>query len=451
MALQPKDKLAAQLLQQLQHKEQPAARQRPRGAPSPAEPPRRPSRPTAAPSGKEGNSKGTWTAQPAEDTTITVTFQDQDHFTWKVAHQGKDQQFQGNSSYENGILTLAQDQKQRDGRQRGLEGRRPFPVQGPGRRAERPGPDVHQNVVTRAACGIDNREAEPADRHDPTIEALHASAGESDASTRVAVEGGDRNLVIRGGGNCRSWNNIQYKVGLSAKNVGSRKLSMNVATIPPGGVAYAHIHVGFELMLYILQGRVRHEYGPGLTQSIENEAGDFIYIEPGVPHEVFNLSQTEPVVAVVARSDASEWENIVPYDRASASRRDENARSVIDEEGMADGCDDAMVPSSPSLPSGDCSACSNSRHRGKRGVLVVAFEATDDARHRLAVHPARLALQAGRVASRSAVRHRPERSQLSGQLRDRLSGDPQAADRPQAGQGRVLRGLALTSWTSSGR
>ncbi len=63
------------------------------------------------------------------------------------------------------------------------------------------------------------------------------------------------------------------------------------------------------------QDRVRHEYGPGCKQSIENGAGDFIYIEPGVPHEVFNLSETEPVVAVVARSDASEWENIVPYDR----------------------------------------------------------------------------------------------------------------------------------------
>jgi uncharacterized RmlC-like cupin family protein len=140
---------------------------------------------------------------------------------------------------------------------------------------------------------------------------------------RRSVEGGDGLSVIRGGGNCRSWNNIQYRVGLSAKNVGASKLSMNVATIPPGGVAYAHIHVGFELMLYILEGRVRHEYGPGLSRSVENEAGDFIYIEPGVPHEVFNLSQTEPVVAVVARSDASEWENIVPYDRASASRRDE--------------------------------------------------------------------------------------------------------------------------------
>jgi uncharacterized RmlC-like cupin family protein len=134
---------------------------------------------------------------------------------------------------------------------------------------------------------------------------------------KACVEGGDGISVIRSSANCRDWNNIQYKVGMSAKNVGSKKLSMNVATIPPGGVAYAHIHVGFELMLYILQGRVRHEYGPGLRKAVENEAGDFIYIEPGVPHEVFNLSQTEPVMAVVARSDADEWENIVPYDRNS--------------------------------------------------------------------------------------------------------------------------------------
>ena len=90
---------------------------------------------------------------------------------------------------------------------------------------------------------------------------------------------------------------------------------MNVATIPPGGVAYAHIHVDFEVMLYLLAGRVRHEYGPGLKEVVENQAGDFIFIEPGVPHEVFNMSDTEEVVAVVARSDANEWENIISYDR----------------------------------------------------------------------------------------------------------------------------------------
>ncbi len=133
------------------------------------------------------------------------------------------------------------------------------------------------------------------------------------------VEGGDGIWVVRGSADCRRWNGIRYKVGLSSKNVGSQKLSMNVATIPPGGIAYAHVHVGFEVMLYLLQGRVRHEYGPGLEKVVDNQAGDFIYIVPGVPHEVFNLSATEPVVAVVARSDASEWENIVPYDRPRES------------------------------------------------------------------------------------------------------------------------------------
>jgi uncharacterized RmlC-like cupin family protein len=123
--------------------------------------------------------------------------------------------------------------------------------------------------------------------------------------------------VVRGGGKNRSWNNIQYKLGMSGKNVGSNELSINIATIPPGGVAFAHIHVDFEVMLYILEGRVRHEYGPGLKKVIENEAGDFIFIEPGVPHEVFNMSDTEPVVAFVARSSASEWDNIINYDRNS--------------------------------------------------------------------------------------------------------------------------------------
>ena len=127
------------------------------------------------------------------------------------------------------------------------------------------------------------------------------------------VEGDKGILVIRGADTTRAWNGIRYKTGLSGKNVGARQLSMNVAMIPPGGVAYAHIHVDFEVMLYILEGRVRHEYGPDLSLSIENQAGDFIFIEPGIPHEVCNMSETDPVVAVVARSDASEWEHIVDY------------------------------------------------------------------------------------------------------------------------------------------
>src|SRR5215467_7941952 len=99
-----------------------------------------------------------------------------------------------------------------------------------------------------------------------------------DVDLQQNVERKDGITVIRGSGNCRDWNGIHYKLGMSSKNVGSKSLSMNVATIPPGGVAYAHIHNGFELMLYILEGNVRHEYGPGCRNVIENTAGDFIFI-----------------------------------------------------------------------------------------------------------------------------------------------------------------------------
>ena len=47
-----------------------------------------------------------------------------------------------------------------------------------------------------------------------------------------------------------------------------------------------------------------------------NQAGDFIFIKPGVPHEVYNLSDREPIVAVVCRTSADEWDNIIPYDPA---------------------------------------------------------------------------------------------------------------------------------------
>jgi uncharacterized RmlC-like cupin family protein len=134
------------------------------------------------------------------------------------------------------------------------------------------------------------------------------------------VESHDGIWTVRSVGNVRDWNNIHYQVGLSAKNVPAKSLSMNVATIPPSGVAYAHIHVDFEVMLYILSGHVRHEFGDQCKATLENGPGDFIFIAPGVPHEVFNMSDVEPVVAVVARSDASEWANIIPYDRSRSGQ-----------------------------------------------------------------------------------------------------------------------------------
>ena len=54
-----------------------------------------------------------------------------------------------------------------------------------------------------------------------------------------------------------------------------------------------------------------------VAESRWSMTGDMFYIEPGLPHEVFNCSETDWVHAIVARSDASEWQNIEPYDRDS--------------------------------------------------------------------------------------------------------------------------------------
>jgi len=109
-ALLPKDTLSAQLIQQLEHKDQQASATG--GSPAQTLTAAAPAVEAAdtAPAGKEGKVEGTWSAQPSNDMKITVSFQGDGRFTWKVDRQGKSQQFEGKSSYENGILTLVQDQ-----------------------------------------------------------------------------------------------------------------------------------------------------------------------------------------------------------------------------------------------------------------------------------------------------------------------------------------------------
>jgi len=70
----------------------------------------------------------------------------------------------------------------------------------------------------------------------------------SDKIDIVAVEDHGGILTIRGRGADRDWNGIHYKQGTSAKNVGATGLSAKIATIPSKGVAYAHIHAGFEVI-----------------------------------------------------------------------------------------------------------------------------------------------------------------------------------------------------------
>ncbi len=102
--------------------------------------------------------------------------------------------------------------------------------------------------------------------------------------------------------------------GISGKTAGATGLSMLRVVIPPGAKAKAHVHKGYETAVNLMQGRVLTRYGPGLTKSIVNEAGDFIYIPADVPHRPENLSLTEPAIAIVARTDPNEQESVQLYE-----------------------------------------------------------------------------------------------------------------------------------------
>jgi uncharacterized RmlC-like cupin family protein len=86
---------------------------------------------------------------------------------------------------------------------------------------------------------------------------------------------------------------------------------MHLVVIPPGGRATAHYHDGYETTIYIIQGRAETKYGKNLEHSSINEAGDFLFIPPNLPHQPVNLSDTEEVIAVVARNDPNEQESVV--------------------------------------------------------------------------------------------------------------------------------------------
>src|SRR5581483_9857526 len=57
-----------------------------------------------------------------------------------------------------------------------------------------------------------------------------------------------------------------------------------------------------------------------LAESVVTEAGDFLFVPPGVPHQPRNLSDTEPATAIVARNDPRDEENVVPYSVSSRNR-----------------------------------------------------------------------------------------------------------------------------------
>jgi uncharacterized RmlC-like cupin family protein len=104
---------------------------------------------------------------------------------------------------------------------------------------------------------------------------------------------------------------LPYFIGVCETTAPTTGLSLSLVVVPPGTASEPHYHDGFETAIYQLEGRVETRYGERFEQSVVTEAGDFLFIAPGVPHQVRNLSETERAAAVVARNDAGELERVV--------------------------------------------------------------------------------------------------------------------------------------------
>ncbi|WP_132255800.1 cupin domain-containing protein [Methylobacterium segetis] len=104
---------------------------------------------------------------------------------------------------------------------------------------------------------------------------------------------------------------LTYAPAISAETVGARGLHMQIVTIPPGAWAKAHKHENHETAIHILSGRSGTWYGERLEHHLVAGPGDFVYIPANMPHRPYNLSATEPCIAVIARTDPNEQESVV--------------------------------------------------------------------------------------------------------------------------------------------
>ena len=102
-----------------------------------------------------------------------------------------------------------------------------------------------------------------------------------------------------------------YAAGVSAESAGARAIWLGSIHLAPGGRTKAHFHEDHETAIYVVSGEVDLWYGEGLREYEIARAGEYLYIPAGVSHVAVNRSQTEPVVAVGARTDPNEQESVV--------------------------------------------------------------------------------------------------------------------------------------------
>jgi uncharacterized RmlC-like cupin family protein len=117
-------------------------------------------------------------------------------------------------------------------------------------------------------------------------------------------------VLVQAGEAAEGRTGVTYAAGISASTAGVSGLCLQLASLPPGARARANRHDEHESAAYVIEGEMVLWFGEQLEHKLVARPGDFIYIPNGVPHLVLNASDTEPAVAVLARTDPNEQEDV---------------------------------------------------------------------------------------------------------------------------------------------
>ena len=121
--------------------------------------------------------------------------------------------------------------------------------------------------------------------------------------------------LIRGGASFHGKQGLDYFSGVSAETTGANGICMHLLEMPPGVTAKTHYHEAPETAIFMIEGTVEMRHGPNLDQIMRAEAGDFVYIPPGEPHQPYNPTE-KLALAIIARTDPNEQESVILLDEA---------------------------------------------------------------------------------------------------------------------------------------
>lgn len=92
------------------------------------------------------------------------------------------------------------------------------------------------------------------------------------------------------------------RAGVSNINTDASRIWLGKVHTPAGYASGAHHHGQAETAGYVLRGRAFIRYGEGYEQRVELEEGDFVFVPPNMPHIEGNLSDTEELIWMTART-----------------------------------------------------------------------------------------------------------------------------------------------------